>query len=122
MVIKDLNMTRYPFDTQLASFRFELSHFAINKQAYRMDLYRNETEVNFKPGFDRLSEFDIDFNDLSVEKIVEKKDVPGPNGKESVYYYPGSTTSLPLVRDPASSLISSFFPTLVIGAFIAGSQ
>ena len=87
-----------------------------------MDLYRNETEINFKPNFDKLSEFDIDFKNLQVEKIVEKKDVQAPNGnKQTVYYYPGSVTTLPLVRDPASALINSFFPTLVIGVFIAGS-
>ena len=88
-----------------------------------MDLYRNETEINFKPAFDKLSEFDVDFNNLSVQKITEKKDYSGPNGrKDVVYYYPGSITTLPLVRDPAGALMNTFFPNLVIGAFIAGSQ
>ena len=83
----------------------------------RFDLYRNNTELNFKDQVDKLAEFDIDYSACRVEKITESKF----ENETVFYYYPGCHVYIRLVRDPANVLISTFSPTLVVGVFIVGA-
>ena len=65
---------QFPFDVLPFKYRFELSHFELDKETYRFDFYNTiHNWISWKKGCDFLPEFDIDFQNTTCETLIEAK-------------------------------------------------
>ena len=116
---------QFPFDVLPFKYKFELSHFEIDKETYRFDFYNTvHNWISWKKGCDFLPEFDIDFQNTTCETLIESKphkyDDKQTGEKKTVTcrYYPGFTLTFQSVRDPYSKMIKLFWPSAVLMIFL----
>lgn len=113
----------FPFDQLKFQNRFELSHFELGEDTYRMDYYRTTVnEISWKSEMDRLSELDFDFKSTEIATLHEKKPYKDANGqKKECHYFPGFVFILTTVRDPYPKIVLTFFPCLMCSMLLIAS-
>ena len=117
----------FPFDILPFRYRFELSHFEIDKETYRFDFYNTVTNwLSWKPNCDFLPEFDIDYPSTKIETLMEDKpheikDKDGNKTKIKCKYYPGFILTFYSVRNPRAKMIKVLFPSLVLFVFLCAT-
>jgi len=114
---------QFPFDVLPFKYRFELSHFELDKETYRFDFYNTKHNwISWKEGCDFLPEFDIDFQNTTIETLIEAKphkmEIDGEKKEVHCRYYPGFTLQFASVRDPYSKMIKLFVPSAVLMIFL----
>lgn len=99
---------RFPFDSHVCQWKFELSHFKVKHNGkptdFRFDVYTAPNALSWKENVGMLPEFEISYETGKLYIFQEKKEEKKKGGEEGEklveYYYPGVVFKFFIARDP----------------------